>query len=98
MGQSDTPALVRLSDELGAGDGARGCDNCGKRGPWQTETSSGIARKRMTYELAECHHHPKPSWWCNAGPLWVMHGCGSGCQEWAPLEDPNAKLKDGHDN
>lgn len=65
-----------LSEGLGAVSEARGCDNCGKRGPWQTE-------------LAECHHHPKPPFWRNAGPLWVAHGCGSGCNVWAPIEAPN---------
>ena len=77
-----------LSEGLGAGAEARGCDNCGKRGPWQTEHGAG-KNNAMTYELAECHHYPKPAWWRNAGPLWVAHGCGSGCQVWAPLEAPN---------
>ena len=80
-----------LSEGLGAVSEARGCDNCGKRGPWQTEHGAG-KKKAMTYELAECHHHPKPARWHNAGPLWVAHGCGSGCQVWAPLEAPNARL------
>ena len=71
---------------------ARGCDNCGKRGPWQTEHGAG-KNKAMTYELAECHHYPKPAWWKNAGPLWVAHGCGSGCNVWAPLEAPNVEAK-----
>ena len=43
----------------------RGCDNCNKRGPWQTEYGRG-KNKAMTYELAECHHHPKPAWWRDA--------------------------------
>lgn len=63
----------------------KGCVNCGKRGPWRTEHGTG-KNKAMTYELAECHHHPKPAWWRNAGPLMVAHGCGSGCQVWAPIE------------
>jgi len=65
---------------------ARGCDNCGKRGPWHTEHGAGM-NTAMTYELAECHHYPKPAWWRNAGPLWVAHGC----KVWAPVETPAAK-------
>lgn len=80
-----------LSEGLGAGAEARGCDNCGKRGAWQTETSSGGRHKRFAYELAECHHQPKPAWWRNAGSVWVAHGCGSGCKVWEPLEAPNVQ-------
>ena len=79
---------------VGAGAGARGCDHCSKRGPWQTERGTGKNRA-MTYELAECHHYPKPAWWRNSGPVWVAHGCGSGCQVWAPLEAPNAQAQAG---
>lgn len=88
--QSGQPLGLALTEGLGAGAEARGCDNCGKRGPWQTETMR--SKLFSTYELAECHHHPKPAWWHNAGPLWVAHGCGSGCKVWAPLEAPNAKF------
>ena len=74
--------------------GARGCDNCGKRGPWQTEHGA-VKNKAMAYELAECNHHPKPAWWRKFGPLWVAHGCGSECKVWAPLEAPNVRAKRG---
>jgi hypothetical protein len=83
------PLGVGSSEGLGAGAEARGCDNCGKRGPWQTENGAG-KNKAMTYELAECHPYPKPAWWKNAGPLWVARGCGSECKVWAPMEAPNA--------
>ena len=88
------PFDVRLDDQLGYESEERGCDNCGKRGPWQTEHGRG-KNKAMTYELAECNHHPKPAWWRNAGPLWVAHGCGSRCHVWAPVETANAELNGG---
>lgn len=90
-----TPGALGSNDQLGAVSEARGCDNCDKRGPWQTEHGTG-KNKAMTYELAECHHYPKPAWWRNAGPLWVAHGCGSGCQVWAPLEAPNTNSGTDH--
>ena len=94
MTKPETPTTAAGGSPLERGVGrlgieARGCDNCGKRGPWQTEHGAG-KNKAMTYELAECHHNPKPAWWKNAGPLWVAHGCGSGCNVWAPLEAPNS--------
>lgn len=85
------PLGLGCNERLGAGAEARCCDNCSKRGPWHTEQMQ--SKPLRTYELAECHHHPKPAWWKNVGPLWVAHGCGSGCNVWAPMEAPNGQAQ-----